>query len=329
MATRPVSVSVVVATFNGERFLAEQLRSIVTQSRLPDEIVIADDGSTDDTLAIVEEVKAKAPVTISWRVVTQKSPLGIARNFAAGVSAASSDLVALADQDDWWAPEKLATLVTYFVTDPRRLLVHSDAELVDESGHLLGMTLSQSLRMTRSERRGLIAGRALAQLLRRNLVTGHTVMMRRELAAKAGEIPPGWLHDEWWALVAAGLGGVVFCPTILGHYRQHDVNQVGATRSGLARLMERFSEPQSAFRARHSLRHEGLGSFLESADNPLDSDATRRIKARIAHYQWQAALPPSRLQRVLPIGLRVIRGDYQRYRRGLFDALRDLFQPGN
>jgi glycosyltransferase involved in cell wall biosynthesis len=328
MATRSLTVSVVVATFNGEKFLTEQLRSIIGQSRLPEEIVITDDGSTDATLDIVQRVKADAPGEIAWRVVKQKTPLGVARNFAAGVAVATSNLVALADQDDWWAPDKLAILVTYFATDPSRLLVHSDAELVNESGRLLGMTLSDSLRMTRSERRGLIAGRALRQLVRRNLVTGHTVLMRRDVVRKAGEIPPGWLHDEWWALVAAGLGGAVFCPKALGHYRQHEVNQVGATKSGLARLMERFSEPQSAFRARHALRHEGLGRFLESTANPFDAQATRLLQSRISHYAWQATLSPSRLIRVLPILGRVVRGDYYRYRRGMFDALRDFFQPG-
>lgn len=328
MAARPITVSVVLATYNGGAFLESQLRSILAQTRLPDEIVIRDDGSTDDTLEIVARVQTDAPPEITWTVMASPEVLGVAHNFAAGVAEATCDLVALADQDDWWAPTKLATLVAYFATDPRRVLVHSDAELVDDAGALLGMTLSQSLRMTRSERRGLIAGRALPQLVRRNLVTGHTVLMRRDLADKAGEIPPGWLHDEWWALVAAGMGGVIFCPKVLGHYRQHEVNQVGATKSGVSNLLERFSEPQTHFRVRHARRHEGLARFLESGHAPFGDDAISLLQARIAHYGWQATLSPSRFFRLLPILGRVIRGDYHRYRRGLFDALRDLFQPG-
>lgn len=328
MTTSPRSLSVVMATFNGEDFIGQQLESILAQTRLPDEIVISDDGSTDNTLDIVERFETSSPASISWRVIKNATPLGPARNFFAAAQAASGDLIALADQDDWWAPGKLQTLEE--VLDKHdALLVHSDAELVDESGHLLGMSVSDSLRMTSSERRGLIAGRALHQLVRRNLVTGHTVLMRRSVVDLAGTIPAGWLHDEWWAVVAASHGRVVFCPEILGHYRQHEVNQVGATRSGLARLMERFGEPQEAFRARHRVRHEGLSAYLDNTQGSLSAASARVLRGRIDHYAWQATLPPSRLLRLGPIVWRLITGDYQRYRRGFFDAVRDLMQPAS
>ena len=261
MTTTPHTLSVVMATFNGEAFIEAQLDSILRQTRLPDEIVISDDGSTDNTLAIIQRMETQAPPSVSWKVVTNKAPLGVAGNFQSAATLASGDLIALADQDDWWAPGKLHTLEDVLVKK-NALLVHSDAGLVDEAGNLLGMSVTDSLRMTRGERRGLIAGRGLPQLVRRNLVTGHTVVMRRAVVELAGDIPPGWLHDEWWALVTAAHGRVVLYPHILGHYRQHEINQVGATKSGLARLMERFGEPQEDFRARHRTRHEGLVAYL-------------------------------------------------------------------
>lgn len=326
MTNPPLTLSVVMATFNGEAFIEAQLDSILRQSRLPDEIVISDDGSTDNTLAIVSRIKNQAPASVSWKVVTNKTPLGVAGNFLSAATLASGDLIALADQDDWWVPGKLHTLEQHLLAKDA-LLVHSDAELVDESGNLLGMSVSDSLRMTRGERHGLIAGRGLPQLVRRNLVTGHTVVMRRAVVELAGEIPAGWLHDEWWALVAAANGHVVLYPHILGHYRQHEINQVGATKSGFARLMERFGEPQEDFRTRHRLRHEGLVAYLDGQGETLPNEATRLLRGRIAHYTWQATLPASRLLRVGPIVWRVVTGNYHRYRRGIFDALRDLVQP--
>ena len=327
MTPAPHSLSVVMATFNGEAFIEAQLDSILRQTRLPDEIVICDDGSTDNTLAIVKRVQAAAPSSVSWQVVTNKTSLGVAGNFRHAATLATGDLIALADQDDWWVPGKLHTLEKTLVGKDA-LLVHSDAELVDEAGHLLGMSVTDSLRMTRGERRGLIAGRGLAQLVRRNLVTGHTVMMRRSVVEVAGEIPPGWLHDEWWALIAATHGRVVLCPEILGHYRQHEINQVGATRSGFARLMERFGEPQEEFRARHRIRHVGLRAYLEANELSVPGSSQRVLMGRIAHYAWQATLPSARLLRLGPVLWRVVTGNYHRYRRGIFDALRDLMQPG-
>jgi glycosyltransferase involved in cell wall biosynthesis len=328
MTTTPHTLSVVMATFNGEAFIEAQLESILSQTRLPDEIVVSDDGSTDNTLAVVKRMKAQAPSSVSWQVVTNTTPLGVAHNFRSATLRATGDLIALADQDDWWVPGKLRTLEEVLIARDA-LLVHSDAELVDESGNLLGMSVTDSLRMTRGERRGLIAGRGLAQLVRRNLVTGHTVVMRRGVVELAGEIPPGWLHDEWWALVAAAHGRVVLCPQILGHYRQHEINQVGATKSGFARLMERFGEPQGEFRARHLTRHEGLQAYLETHESSLPDSSTRLLRGRIAHYAWQATLQAPRLRRVGPVVWRVVTGNYHRYRRGIFDALRDLLQPGN
>jgi glycosyltransferase involved in cell wall biosynthesis len=327
MSTTPHTLSVVMATFNAEAFIEAQLDSILRQTRCPDEIVVSDDGSSDATLAIVERLRASSPTTLTWRIVTNAAPLGPARNFLSGARLATGDLIALSDQDDWWFPGKLRTLEDHLMRKDA-LLVHSDAELVDAEGRLLGMTLTDSLRMTRGERRGLVSGKGLPQLVRRNLVTGHTVLMRRRVLELAGEIPPGWLHDEWWALVAAAYGRVVLCPEILGHYRQHAINQVGATKSGFARLMERFGEPQEEFRARHRVRHEGLEAFLENPGASLPESSIRLLRGRIAHYSWQAKLPTSRLLRVLPIAWRVVWGSYHRYRRGIFDALRDAMQPG-
>jgi glycosyltransferase involved in cell wall biosynthesis len=328
MTTTPHTLSVVMATFNGEAFIEAQLESILAQTRLPDEIVISDDGSTDNTLQVVGRIRKTAPPSVSWTVVTNPVALGPAANFVSAAALASGDLIALADQDDWWAPGKLRTLEDTLLTKDA-LLVHSDADLVDESGNLLGMSVTDSLRMTRGERLGLVAGKALGQLVRRNLVTGHTVLMRKIVVDLAGDIPDGWLHDEWWALIAASHGRVVLCPQILGHYRQHDINQVGATRSGWARLMERFGEPQAEFRARHRTRHDGLAAYLEGPGKTLPESSLRLLRGRIAHYLWQSTLPSSRLLRLGPIVWGVATGSYHRYRRGIFDALRDLMQPGS
>ena len=323
-----MTLAVAMATFNGARFLETQLRSIFDQTRLPDEIVISDDGSSDDTLKIARSFRSEAKAKgIDFSVTTRKGTSGVAANFAHAVASTTADLVALADQDDVWLPEKLESLARILEADDSLLMVHSDAELVDDSGAPLGMGVLESLRITGGEKHHLVTGNGIRAVVRRNLVTGSTAMIRRSLVERVGTIPEGWLHDEWWALVAAESGGLVLDPRVFQNYRQHADNQVGATQSGFARLMERFSEPQSVFRERHRVRHEGLREHLQSALWAGSPEARALLEGRLDHYRWQATLSGARIARVVPVLGRVLRGDYARYRRGIFDAMRDLFQP--
>ena len=331
MSGTPPRIGVALATYNGERFLRTQLESILAQTRLPDEIVVSDDQSSDNSLAIVHDVLdgpcAREGITLT--VVVHDNPSGAAANFANALAHCSADLVALCDQDDVWHPHKLDSLAAHFEDDPNLLLVHSDANLIDENGQLLGMGVLESLRITAGEKSDLVSGQGIRALVRRNLVTGQTVMLRGELVDQAGAIPDGWVHDEWWALVAASQDGLLLDPGVYQDYRQHGANEIGADKSGWQKLRERFAEPQEEFRARHRLRHDGLEKYLDSKLWRGTSEAERLLRGRIDHYRWQASLPGARLARIGPVCGRIIRGDYRRFRRGLFDATRDLVQPAS
>lgn len=106
MAAPKLSISVAMCTYNGSAFLQEQLDSIAAQTRLPDELVICDDGSSDSTVDIVERFAHG----VSFRVQLFRNPqnLGSTRNFEQAMRLCTGDLIALSDQDDVWMPEKLA-----------------------------------------------------------------------------------------------------------------------------------------------------------------------------------------------------------------------------
>src|SRR4051812_21689758 len=121
-------VSVALCTHNGAAFIAEQLESIAGQRPAPAEIVLSDDASADDTVAIARAVMAEHP-GIDFRVLENRPALGVTGNFERAVAACTGDLVALSDQDDLWHDGRLALVSAIFASRPELLLLHSDARL--------------------------------------------------------------------------------------------------------------------------------------------------------------------------------------------------------
>jgi glycosyltransferase involved in cell wall biosynthesis len=217
-------ISVAMCTFNGERFLPQQLDSISTQTRLPDEVVVCDDRSTDRTLAIVREFAASAPYPV--RVFENQTNLGFAANFEGAIRRCDGDLIVLSDQDDVWYPTRLERSEQEFTAYPRAGLVFSDADLIDEQGKLLGQTLWQRLGFVGERKQALLAGRFVV-LAKHRFVTGATVMFRAELRDRVLPIAAGWVHDEWITLITAAFYDLRPIDQPLIRYRIHGLQQVG------------------------------------------------------------------------------------------------------
>ena len=318
-----VKISVVVCTYNGERFLAEQLQSILDQTHPPDDVIVSDDGSSDSTLDIVAEFSsrdsgAKKP---QWTVQSRRKPLGVTGNFASALTKARGEFVALADQDDVWEPTRLEQGLAQFRDDA--LLVHCDATLIDEAGQPTGALMS-ALRLTSGERRSLLAGNGLDALLRRNLITGATTMIRASLLKQALPIPEGWVHDEWLALVAAVQGGVVFSEESLIRYRQHGGNEIGAAKTDLDEATRRLRETRGDFYSRKLLRNSGISCVLEQEPDWLGAEAKGTLLAKLDFDHWRSQLPAQRIRRLGPVMMRWTQGDYARFARGYLDVIRDL-----
>lgn len=323
-------ISVALGTHNGGAHVARQVASILSQRPAPIELVVGDDDSSDDTLAIIERVHAEAraadaglPTRLT--IIRRRPALGVTANFAATLAACEGEFIALSDQDDVWMPGKLAALSAAFTADPRLLLAHTDARLVDADGAPLGLTLLDALEATAAERAGLVAGDALPVLLRRNLVTGATVMLRRTLLESAVPIPAQWVHDEWLAAVAAAVGRVRLLPEPLIDYRQHGANQIGARRPTIADRLARLREPQGERAARLAQRTALLAERGRALKVPVA--VQRQLDAKAAHEAQRARLPRVRIARVPSVLGGVLSGRYSRYSRGVMDVVRDLAQP--
>src|SRR5438105_5737021 len=125
-----------MCTFNGERYLEHQLGSIATQTRVPDELVVSDDGSTDSTMEIIEKVSASGTLPIEISVTPRR--LGPTGNYEQAIARCRGDLIILCDQDDVWLPERVARLENVFESSPELGFAFSDAYLVGPDGRRTG-----------------------------------------------------------------------------------------------------------------------------------------------------------------------------------------------
>src|SRR5687767_2196446 len=219
--------SVAMCTYGGARFVGAQLESIAAQTRPPDELVVCDDRSPDETAAVVERFARTAPFPV--RLHVNERNLGTTKNFERAVALCEGGLIALCDQDDVWLPEKLARLEAEFARRPRAALVFSDAEVADEAARPVGRRLWESVRIGRAELERLREGKGLGDLLSGATVTGATAALRASLRRLALPIPDDLpvIHDAWFALLAACVAEVSPVEEPLVLYRCHAGQQVG------------------------------------------------------------------------------------------------------
>ncbi len=325
--TRP-TISVALCTHHGAAFVVEQVESILAQSVPATQLVLSDDASTDDTVALVERAVREWPAPKPDLVVLRNVPaLGVVANFEQAVRACRGELIALSDQDDRWAPDKLERFVDLFDAHPHVLLAHSDATLVTAEGAPLPDTLLGSLEATARERRRLVDGQSYRALLRRNLVTGATVVFRRQLLDHALPFARSWVHDEWLGIIAAATARTLLIDDRLIDYRQHGGNQIGARRPSLGDKFRKLQVPREDRNRGLVVRSTDLVGRLESLGPMVDPARLAHARAKLAHETWRLGLPANPLLRAPRIALAVIAGRYDRFSRGLQDAARDLVQP--
>lgn len=319
-------VSVALASYEGAVHIGAQVASILRQTVVPDEIVLADDGSRDGTVDAVVEVVAASGSDVELRIVSRERVGGVVANFERALRAARHPVVVLSDQDDLWHPDRVEAALARFAERPDLLLVHSDARLVGEDGAELGSAFA-AIGYGPAEWEAVRGGHAFEVLLRRNVVTGATAMMRRDLIERALPVPDGWVHDEWLATVAAASDGLDVIERPLIDYRQHGGNEIGLAELSLRGKVGRMLEPGRERNARLLLRAESLAARAASGTLPLDERRRGEVAEKLEHERMRSALPSNRTLRVASIARAIREGRYRRFGRGAADAMRDLLQP--
>lgn len=319
-------ISVALCTYNGATFLQEQLDSIARQTRLPDEVVVRDDRSRDDTVGIVERWGRGTPFPVRTEVNAEN--LGSTDNFATAVAACAGDLVVLCDQDDVWLPGKLERLGRFFAENRETEAVFTDGWLVDQSLQKIQLLSQKVPFRPAAVLRDLAAGRIVSTLARRSLATGATMALRSSLRETVLPVPVNLprdlIHDGWIALVAALRGTLGFLaePTIL--YRQHAGQQVGLSPAhdpGRPRWLSADA------RARIVADTADADARLVRILRARFPDLTARLgpfEERARHHAARCHLPAALARRVFPVLGELLGGRYHRYARGFRTALGDL-----
>jgi glycosyltransferase involved in cell wall biosynthesis len=213
-------VSVVVPLYNHERFIAQAIESVIAQGQLVGEIVVVDDGSSDDSAAVMRALCKMDPRIIFWSQPNRGAHAAI----NAGLQRAGSDLLAILNSDDVYAPERLATLVAALDADPGADIAASGLAFIDGAGETIENAWYEEAReFYRS------CGELGVALINGNfLMTTSNLLMRRRLLAEIGLFAPlRYMHDADFVLRAiAGRKRLVLADEKLLHYRIHRGNTI-------------------------------------------------------------------------------------------------------
>lgn len=242
-----VSISVGMATYNGAKYLREQLDSICSQLLLPDELVVCDDGSSDATKKILRDFEQVSP--FKFRLYENNSNLGYSHNFGKVIDLCSCDLIFLSDQDDIWHPTKILQMADSAIRNPRYLLFLNDAEIVLADGFKTGLTIQQQL---------MSLG-----LSDRQFSPGCCMMIRKPLKSLILPIPErGVAHDSWINLISMNLSVKTIRDDILQSYRRHGENVTNSLDTRVVR-QNRTSLVKSYIKRSSSLSAQTRLSRLE------------------------------------------------------------------
>jgi glycosyltransferase involved in cell wall biosynthesis len=317
---RPARVSVAMATCEGGRFVDEQLASIASQRRPPDELVVCDDASKDDTFERVQAFASRAAFEV--RASRNRARLGTTANFEQAIRSATGELVFLADQDDVWHPEKIEILAGVLAAHPATGAVFCDGDVIREDGRPLGYTLWRSLGFDGAEQRDVREGRAFDVFLRHVVAAGTTLAFRARLRDRALPFPAlRSCHDAFVAFVAAATCEVEIVSRPLVQYRFHGANQIGIRRLG---FFEQLAK------AREQLEGDAFGyaaEFFRTARTRLSDlppERLARIDAKILHATRRASMSPRLLERLPQIREELGSGRYRRFSYGWKSVAQDL-----
>jgi glycosyltransferase involved in cell wall biosynthesis len=319
-------ISIALCTWNGEKFLRDQLNSIAVQTTAVQEIVVCDDGSTDATPRVIRDFAAGSSIPMRFELNTTR--FGVTRNFERAISLCTGDIIFLCDQDDIWRQDKVASIVACFA-DPAVGLAFSNAEVVKEDLSAAGYTLWQSIWFDAAEQESVRSGDALPVSLRHAVAAGSTLAFRathRPLILPIPDLPH--CHDIWITLLIACVARIFPLDKNLVRHRLHSANTVGMQNHNvLSQIkMARWQVSSGAFKYAADLHEAALNRLRQFATNdPSFSHNLALLSNKVCHSRVRHNMPKSWLRRLRPIAGELLAGNYGKYSYGYKSVLQDMF----
>lgn len=275
-------ISVAMCTYNGQNYIIEQLKSIVEQDRMIDEIVICDDCSKDKTVELAKRYLNKTKV--KYKILINDRNLGVEQNFRKCIESCKGEYIFLADQDDVWLPDKVKRIMEKFEDNENCMLVACDGHIVNKDLQIMVDSSWESFNAFKIGFKGSKTSKEefIKLSMYHWFVSGTMMAVRRKLIEHAFPEPTkaGWIHDNWLVAIAPIYGDVAFVDEKLVLYRQHDNNTIGAS------VRQRTNKGKSFYHVQHVLFHfhihyDRLNLLMEYKEE----DMSYEYKKIIAHYQ--------------------------------------------
>lgn len=238
----PLKLSIAMTTYNGSRYISEQLQSLANQTIKPYEIVICDDCSKDNTVEIIENFKKNSGLNI--KIIKNHRNLGVIKNFEKAISNTTGDIIFLSDQDDYWFPQKLKDYSVAFMSHKDVDLIFSDAQIVDKNLKPLSGSFFTYEQLTMPNK---FVNNNLTNIMSfismKLAASGATIAFRRKLIPILLPIPEikQLLHDGWIGRIASSTSNSLLLPQPYSKYRQHE-NNVDGYKSGILNKFKDLKE---------------------------------------------------------------------------------------
>ena len=323
--TNEPRVSVAMSTHNAATYVSEQLESLVNQTRPPDELVISDDGSTDDTVDILQRFATDSPFPV--RIHVYETNVGFRANLSKAISLTTGDLIFPADHDDVWYKDKIVRSVEFFDESPRVGLVYCDADVVDTDLTPKGYRTWNRIGFTPAYQQRFAAGHGFDVLLRHNFIGGPTIAFRAKYKSLALPVPQGCFPDAWTGLVISAVSETRLIGEPMFQYRQSPKQMFGMPKKSRLR---KYREAKAKVDSRHfekivdQLRV--LRDRLTEYDPSLSgSRSVTMIDSKISLCCARGRMRENLLLRYPLIARELVSGRYHRFGHGWRTAVLDLF----
>jgi glycosyltransferase involved in cell wall biosynthesis len=303
-----MKVSIALCTYNGENFIEEQLKSILEQSILPNEIVICDDRSTDNTLILIENTLANKNVT--YKIIKNQQKLGVVRNFEKAISLSNGDYIFLCDQDDIWHENKIEVLLNYMDNHKNIDVVFTNAYLCgDKKGKLWDL-----ISFTKEKQKSWQENGSLYTILRyKSICTAASMAIRNQ--AKEYLLPlytaEDFIHDGLIAISAAINNRIDFLDQCLYSYRIHNEQWSAKVNKDKSYSFNQMLENKCAY----------LDIFIKRY-NIKDKQILNMFNHYLTRKNRESGFA-KRLKQLLP---ELINGNYSRYSNGLKSMVGDIIR---